>query len=95
VAINEAHAAHVRGKLIDDGGTFGHGAAILLVLQVKAQILRAIDALMPRMERLVVDGADGLHPIVNQALDQVAYNEAARPADDHGLLACVQALESG
>ena len=58
VELDEAHAAHVRGKLIYLVGAFTRLLAVTLFREIKLEVLDAVVDLMPLVQRLDVDAAD-------------------------------------
>ena len=62
VVLDEAHAAHVGGEVVDDVCAAQRGLAVLLLLQIEAEVLRLGEALIPLVKRFDVDGADVRDP---------------------------------
>ena len=62
VVLDEAHAAHVGGEVVDDHGVARRSFAGVLVLQIQLQILRLGKTLVPLVEGLDIDGADRRWP---------------------------------
>ena len=81
VVFDEAHAAHVGGKLEDDVSACGSLEAAVLVLQVEGEVFYAVRYLIPLVEGLDIDRADDFDAVVEQALDQMAADKAAGAAD--------------
>ncbi len=54
-AFDEAHAAHVGREIVDFGGPFADAMAIGFVADVEAEILNAVEDLVPIGQRLFVD----------------------------------------
>ena len=77
VLLDKTHAAHVGGEIVDDGCAVHRAFARGLVLQVEHEVLHAVEALIPALERLYVHTADGADALPPQVRHQVAANEAA------------------
>ena len=58
VILDEPHAAHVGGEVVDDRGFFAGLLAGFLFLQVELQVLDAAEFLIPLIKRFDVDGPD-------------------------------------
>ena len=57
-ALNEAHAAHIRGKIINFHGAFAGSNAAFLVAEIQTQALHTRQSLIPFGERLLVNRSD-------------------------------------
>jgi hypothetical protein len=75
IVLDEAHAAHVGGEVVDFVGTFGRIFAVFLEIQIEGQILDVIEALVPLVERFCVDGSDTL-ALLAKLGNQMATDEA-------------------
>jgi hypothetical protein len=86
VGLDEAHAAHVGGEVVDRARALGGGAAGLEQGEVAHLVLDARGLLVPLVERLDVDGADlGMAALLQDA-DQMAADEATGAGDDHEII---------
>ncbi len=84
--LDEAHAAHVGGEVVDHPGALGGLAAGLEQGEVADLVLHARRLLVPLGERLHVDGADlGVAALLQDA-DQMATDEATGAGDDHEII---------
>ena len=57
-ALDETHAAHIGGQVVDFHRAFDRPDAVVFLAQVHAQTFDARHALVPVGQRLLVDGAD-------------------------------------
>ena len=62
MGLDEAHAAHVGGEVVDHPGALGGGPAGLEQVEVAHLVLDARRLLVPLGERLDVDAADPVWP---------------------------------
>ena len=89
VALDEAHAAHVRGQVVDLDRAFAGPHAIGVLAQVQAQAFDARHTLVPFGQRLLVDRPDVGETLVVEIAGQRAGDEAAR-AGDHDQIVLLQ-----
>ena len=75
VQLDEAHATHVGGEIVDPVGAIDGLDAGVFVLEVKRQVLRLGEALIPLPLGLFVDGAD-LVSLLEHGFDEVAADES-------------------
>ena len=61
------------------------GASQAQAAQVGVEVLRVVEALVPLLEGLAVDGADAAVSLPEQVADQVAADEAAGAGNDNEL----------
>ena len=86
VGLDEAHAAHVGGQVVDHPGALGGGPAGLEQGEVAHLVLDARRLLVPLAERLHVDAADlGVAALLQDA-NQVTADEATGAGDDHEII---------
>ena len=86
VGLDEAHAAHVGGEVVDHPGALGGGPARLEQGEVAHLVLDARGLLVPLGERLHVDGADlGMAALLQDA-NQVTADEATGSGDDDQII---------
>ena len=81
VQLDETHAAHVRGEVINPVAALHCRFAGVLFLEVELHILHVVEPLVPLIERLYVRGADGLHALPSQVGHELAANETAGAAN--------------
>ena len=81
VQLDEAHAAHVGGEIVDPVGAVGSLDAGFFILEVEGEVLGFGEALIPLPLGLFVDGADFV-PLVEHGLDEVAADEASGAGDE-------------
>jgi hypothetical protein len=86
VSLDEAHAAHVGGEVVNHARTLGGGAAGLEQGEVAHLVLDARGLLVPVVERLHVDGADLGMATLPQGTDQMSPDEATGTGDDHEII---------
>ncbi len=86
MGLDEAHAAHVGGQVVDHAGALGGGPAGLEQGEVAHLVLDAGRLLVPLGERLHVDGADPAVAALLQDAHQVTTDEATRASDDHEII---------
>ena len=75
--LNEAHAAHVRGEIIDFVHALGRKIAIFFEIEIKLQIFDIIESLIPFVHGFHVHSADLLIPLLPKFGDKVATNKPA------------------
>ena len=80
--LDETHAAHVRGQVIDLDGALAGPLAVVLFLEVHAQALDARHPLVPFGQRLFVDRADPRESLVVEVSRQGPGDESAGAGDD-------------
>ena len=93
VVLDEAHAAHVGGQVVDPIGAIGGLDTGFFVLEVEGEVLGLGEALIPLPLRLFVDGADFVS-LLEHGFDEVAADESTGAGDEdvrfaHGLFAIV------
>src|SRR3982075_950646 len=86
VGLDEAHAAHVGGQVVDHAGAPGGRPAGLEPGEGADLVLDARRLLVPLGERLHVDGADLGVPALLQYTHQVTADEATGAGDDHEIV---------
>ena len=86
MGLDEAHAAHVGGEVVDHLGALGGGAAGLEQGEIAHLVLDARMLLVPLGERLDVDGADLLMTALLQDAHQMAADEATGTGYDHEII---------
>jgi len=86
VVLDEAHPAHVGSEVVDLIDVLQSAVAILLFAQVERAVVRLRKLLKPAVRGLDVDRTDLRESLPEQVRHEVAADEAARPADDHGLV---------
>ena len=87
VVLDEAHAAHVGGEVVDHRAHPSRAArAGVAKVAGQPQVLDVVEALVPLVERLDVDRADlGVATLLQNA-DQMAADEAAGAGDNHKII---------
>ena len=85
IVLDETHAAHVRGKLVDGVDARRSPETVFLILQIEREVLDAARGLIPLIKRLDVHGANNLNAISDQMLYQMAADKSTGSAYD-GLL---------
>ena len=78
--LDEAHAAHVRGQVVNLHGALGGLLAVFLEVQIQGQILHIVEALIPFLERFGIHRSKIPVPLFAQQRNQRAANKAARPS---------------
>ena len=86
MGLDEAHAAHVGGEVVDHPGALGGGPAGLEQGEVAHLVLDAGGLLIPLGERLHVDGADPGVAALLQDANQVTTDEATGTGDDDEII---------
>ena len=86
VGLDEAHAAHVGGEVVDHRRALGGGPAGFELGEVAHLVLDARGLLVPLGERLHVDAADLGVAALLQHTDQMAADEATSAGDDHEII---------
>ena len=85
VVLDEAHAAHVCGKLVDLIHAVACGVTGVLLLQIGNDVVRRVMYLIPLLVGLDVHAANVM-ALVEEFLDKVAADESAAAGDEDGLL---------
>ena len=80
--LDEAHAAHVRGEVVDLHRALDGVDGVLLVAEVHGDRLDARHAQVPVGQGLAVDGPDVRVALLREVARQRPGDEAARPGDD-------------
>ena len=93
--LDEAHAAHVGGQVIDLDRPFAHPVAVFLVAHVQAQPLHARHPLVPVGQRFLVDGPDAGETLVVEIARQRTADESAGPGDDDQVVLARGAISEG
>ena len=83
VVLDESHAAHVGGEVVDLKRAAGCDFAIFLEVQVQREILHVVEALVPLTNRLDIHGADLPEAPFSKVGHQAAADETPG-AGDHG-----------
>ena len=86
MGLDEAHAAHVGGEVVDHLGALGGGAAGFEQGEVAHLVLDAWRLLVPLAQRLVVDATDLGVAALLQHLHQMATDKAAGAGNDHEII---------
>ena len=86
MSLDEAHAAHVGGEVVDHARTLGGGAADIEKGEVSNLVLDTRGRLIPLVQRLHVDGADIGVATLLQDTNQMAADEATGAGDDHEII---------
>ena len=93
--LDEPHAAHVGGEVVDLDGTLGRADGVGLVAQVHREALDTRHALVPLGQGLSIDGPDpGVAKVVEVARER-AGDEPARPGDDDQVVTLEPTLDVG
>ena len=95
VGLDEPHAAHVGGQVVDHLGVLGRLAAGLEQGQVAHLVLDARRLLVPLLERLHVHGADLAVTALLKHAHQMATDEATGTGDDHEIILRHKPLHKG
>ena len=82
VALDEAHAAHVGGQVVDLDRPLAGPGAVVADADVEDEVLDAGGPLVPLVEGLLVDGPDAREALVVEVADERPGDEAAGPGDD-------------
>src|SRR5262245_46250381 len=86
--LNESHAAHVRGEVVDLRGAVDSVPAVRLEAQVEAETLGLRQALKPLRQRLLVDGANAAKSALVEVAHEGSADEAPRPCDHDHVVCC-------
>ena len=84
VALDESHAAHIGGELVDRLDAAHRLARTRQLLQIPDHVLGVRVLLIPLVERLDVRHAHAM-ALREQGTGQVAANESTATRDEHGL----------
>ena len=84
--LDETHAAHVGGQVIDFHRAFADALAVVLVAHVQAEVLHAGNVQIPFVKRLLVHRADVGEALFLEIQGQVAGDESARAGDDDQII---------
>ncbi len=92
--LDEAHAAHIRGEVVNFRGAGDGADGVLVLAQIQRQRFDARHALVPHRQRLAVDGADaGVTELVEVA-GQRARDEPAGARNDDQIVTVQAAVYS-
>ena len=80
--LDETHAAHVGGEVIDFHRAFADALAIVLDAHVEAEVLHAGHVQIPFVKRLLVHRADVGEAFFGEIQGEVAGDESAGAGDD-------------
>ena len=80
--LDETHAAHVGGEIVNFHRAFADALAVVLVAHVQAEVLHAGNVQIPFVKRLLVHRADVGEAFVLEIQREVAGDESARAGDD-------------
>ena len=85
VELNESHAAHVGGEIVDLVTALHGGEAGGLLLKIHRQILGCRKALTPVRFGLTVHGAD-MMPFLQELADKMSADKTAGPGDENSFV---------
>src|SRR6266576_1519256 len=85
VVFNEAHSAHVRGKIVNSARTLDRILTRVLVAKIELKVFGLWRQLIPIIQRLHVHGANRRMTLTQQISNQVAADKAAATANDNSL----------
>ena len=77
MALDEPHAAHVGGEVVDDGGSLQRGDAVFTPAEIQLEVFHALVDLVPMLERLDVHRSDAGLPLPFEIGDEVPADEAS------------------
>src|SRR5271165_2166085 len=81
VLLDESHAAHVGGEIVDITGALGRCFAVLLFIQIQREILNVSVSLVPMRQRLDIDGANTFVALRPQGSNKSATDKATGAGD--------------
>jgi hypothetical protein len=84
--LDEAHAAHVGGEVVDFHRAFADAMAVGLDAHVQAEIFHAGHVQIPLVKRLLVHRADVGKTLFLEIKREVAGDESARAGDDDQII---------
>ena len=93
--LDEAHAAHVRGEVVDLGRALDGVDGVLLVAEVHGDRLDARHAQVPVGQGLAVDGPDVRVALLREVARQRPGDEAAGPGDHDEVVLGQAASDAG
>jgi hypothetical protein len=85
-ALDEAHAPHVRGEVVDLGRTLAEASAVGFLRSIETQALGVWNALVPFLDGLFVGAADAGEAAAAEVPREGAANEAAGAGDDYEIV---------
>jgi len=85
-ALDEAHPAHVCGKVVDFASAFDCTDTVVILAQVHRQALHAGRTLVPLGQWLLIDRANAREALIVEVARQCASDEAARASDDDEII---------
>ena len=86
VVLDEAHAAHVGGEIIDFVRALGRCLAVFAQIQVERKIFDIIKALVPLFERLDIHGANALVSLAAQVRHQMPADKSSCAGNHHSIV---------
>src|SRR5208283_3193539 len=75
VFLDEAHAAHVGGQIVNITRALGGSLTILLVVEIQREIFNVPESLVPMIERLDVNSANTLVALRAQGGHEIAADK--------------------
>ena len=76
--LDKAHAAHVRGEIVDFVGALRSAIAVFLEIQIEAQVFDVVEALIPFSEGLFVNRTNVFVSLPAKLCDQMTAYESTR-----------------
>jgi hypothetical protein len=81
VLLDEAHAAHVRGKIVDFVGALSGAIAVFFEIQIEGEIFDVVEALIPFGEGLSVNRSNMFVSLSAKLRDEMTAYESTRTGD--------------
>jgi len=81
IVLDKAHAAHVRGEIVDFVGALRGAIAVFFEIQIAGEILDVVEALIPFGEGLFVNRSDVSVSLPTKLRDEMTAYESTRTGD--------------
>src|SRR5438046_1101774 len=78
VVLNEAHAAHIGGEIVNFACALTHGIAVILQVQVQDEVFSLVTNLVPLLQRLDIHCSNPADASLAQIRNERAANESTR-----------------
>jgi len=81
-SLDEAHAAHVRGQIIDFRRSLANAPTGVLRTTIEAKMFRVGKTLIPFPKRFLIHCADTFEALITEIFDQMSADEATGTGDN-------------
>src|SRR6516164_638140 len=82
IVLDEPHASHVRGEIVNLVRAFGDDFAISFEVEIQRNVFDVVEMSIPVLQRLVVDGTNRLAPLP-QRRNEITPDESTGTRDNN------------